>query len=71
MAAGTLSAPGTEHGPCEEKCEHADCRETRLMSATVCHYCEEPIGYETRFYRDEGGELVHASCHEDSIEARR
>lgn len=71
MAAGRLPKPGTEYGPCEGECEHVDCKATRLMAAAVCHFCEETIGYDRRFYRDEGGALVHAVCLEESIEAQR
>lgn len=51
MAAGTLAAPGTQAGPCAEDCQHTDCAATRAMADAECAYCDEPIGYETRFYR--------------------
>lgn len=70
MAAGRLSAPGTKYGPCEKECGHKDCAETRSMAQVVCHYCEEPIGYERGFYKSDG-DLVHSSCLEDAIEKER
>lgn len=51
MAAGTLATPGQVYGPCEEKCIHTDCLETRKQAAVVCRYCGDVIGYERRFYR--------------------
>ena len=69
MAAGRLPKPGTEFGPCEE-CSHIDCAETRSMAQAVCHYCEEPIGYDRGFYQSDGA-LVHSSCFEDAIEEER
>lgn len=79
MAAGMLSSPGTEYGPCENDCDHRDCAATRTMAATVCRICKVQIGYDRRFY-SEGDPakmvrrgLVHAVClHEEieSLEAR-
>lgn len=66
MAAGILSKPGTEFGPCQSACVHKDCNQTRTMARTKCVYCDQAIGYETRFYKDDKG-LVHAECHEDAI----
>lgn len=74
MAAGTLPNPGTEYGPCDHPCEHADCDEMRRMVARACRFCGASIGYEVRFYQDPegmGDALVHASCLEDSIEKSR
>lgn len=71
MAAGRLPKPGTEFGPCEPECGHIDCKQTREMAQAVCHYCEKPIGYETRFYVDVDKKLVHAICLETSIEETR
>lgn len=50
MAAGFLSKPGTEHGPCEE-CKHTDCAMTRRIAESDCEICGEPIGYEKRFVK--------------------
>lgn len=69
MAAGVLSKPGTEYGPCAEPCRHIDCAGTRTIAETVCRYCDKPIGYDRRFYNDEG--YVHSSCSEDAIEQER
>lgn len=62
MAAGILSKPGSESGPCLTNCNHSDCDSTREMAQTVCVMCGEPIGYERRFYRDPKRGLVHAVC---------
>jgi hypothetical protein len=69
VAAGVLSKPGTEYGPCNQPCHHTDCAGTRTIAETVCRFCDKPIGYDRRFYNDEG--YVHASCFEDSIEQER
>lgn len=69
MAAGSLPAPGTEFGPCEnEECGHADCRQIRIEAGAICHHCGDAIGYERRFYSTEDG-LVHAVCEEEAIDA--
>ena len=65
MGWGTLPEVGTEYGPCVETCEHRDCAATRADAASVCHYCGDPIGYDTKYYTE--GEaaakrLVHAVC---------
>ena len=39
------------------------------IAHTDCRYCDKPIGYDRRFYNDEG--YVHASCSEDAIEQER
>ena len=69
MAAGVLSAPGTEFGTCAEPCLHTDCAGTRSIAETICRFYDEPIGYDRRIYNDAG--YVHASCLEDSIEQER
>lgn len=71
MAAGRLPRPGTEVGPCEGDCDHLDCVETMRMAAQPCPYCSKPIGFQTRFYQlgTADQRLVHASCHEDAVEA--
>lgn len=68
MAAGILSAPGTEYGPCATDCAHIDCKQTHEMAAATCHVCGKAIGYGKRFYR-QGLTLSHAPCLEDSIYA--
>jgi hypothetical protein len=75
MAAGTLSAPGTEYGPCDSSCAHLDCAETRRQAETPCFLCHEPIGYERRFYRDRhistgAWRYAHAACLEEDNERR-
>lgn len=73
MAAGRLSKPGSEFGPCFNDCKHLDCKQTREMAAYECLYCHKPIGYDTRFYLLPlartvlPGELVHAACYEEII----
>jgi hypothetical protein len=69
MAAGVLAKPGTEFGPCAEPCQHTDCAGTRRIATTVCRFCNKEIGYDRRFYNDEG--YVHAACLEDSIDPER
>lgn len=71
MAAGILPPEsGHELSPCV-KCEHRDCAATRVLAASICRLCDKPIGWETRFYKDEvaaGSEWVHALCEELAIE---
>jgi len=63
MAAAWLSKPGTEYGPCPDPCKHTDCQATRDMAAALCHVCEEPIGYDRRFYFEpKTKRYVHAIC---------
>ena len=61
MAASVIPKAGSKYGHCEEGCDHIDCAEQRDMASSVCNECDEPIGYEARFYRDEYG-LYHARC---------
>lgn len=76
MSAGTIPAPGTDLGPCtttrsrglELTCGHTDCAASRADAATPCGLCGAPIGYETRYYRDDAHGLVHALCLESSYE---
>lgn len=69
MAAGSLSAPGTKHGPCAEACIHRDCGQSRLMSMSLCVYCKKPIGYSVPFYVLDAERNAHATCHEAALEA--
>ena len=69
MAAGMLSKPGSEYGPCAGECDHTDCAATRRMAETPCRICKEPIGYDRRFYREDDGSLVHAVCLEEEVSA--
>ncbi len=82
MAAGTLAKPTahpTSYGPCLLKCNHTDCAATRKIAASICKFCEGPIAYEIRFYRDPDNDYstpqdgivlayVHALCFEIDIE---
>lgn len=70
MAAGMLPKPGTKCGPCSEPCQHTDCAATRKQSAELCSWCDEPIGYGTRFFVD-GDEYVHELCELQAIEEGR
>lgn len=66
MAAGIISKPGTQFGPCfQSGCQHTDCNHSRKMAVTQCRLCLETIGYETRYYNDDTYGLVHAACLED------
>jgi len=69
MAAGILPKPGTKLGPCTGTCKHKDCKESREMAASVCGICDEPIGFDHRFYSRESGGYVHADCYEGWAEA--
>jgi hypothetical protein len=62
MAAGQLPRPGTEYGPCADPCAHTDCAATRAMAASPCRVCGQEIGYDTGFYREDSGTLVHVSA---------
>ena len=74
MAAGTIAAPGTEHGPClDEKCGHWFCEATRREYGAVCRFCSKEIGANTRFYTEQGNgtlkkQMVHAICYELAVE---
>lgn len=62
MAAGFLSPPGTEFGPCIDDCQHTDCAESRKIAASVCPICGEEIGYNRRFFREAGIGHTHEVC---------
>jgi len=64
MAAGRISEPGTEFGPCPEPCHHTDCAQLRKTTEAICRFCDKPIGYAVRFYVDPDNEksYVHALC---------
>jgi hypothetical protein len=69
MAAGSISEPGSIFGPCKEECTHPDCLATKTMAASWCAICFKEIGYNTRFYQQQGRETVyvHALCLEKAI----
>jgi hypothetical protein len=62
MAAGQLSKPGTQYGPCKTACRHIDCAETRATAEARCRLCGERIGYQTLFYREANGVVAHERC---------
>ena len=62
MAASSLAKPGTKYGPCKGQCQHTDCAATREMASRNCVSCAEQIGYDTRFFREEDGSLLHMKC---------
>lgn len=68
MAAGILAAPGTKSGPCDGDCQHIDCRLVRVEALTHCSFCDEEIGYNTRFYITEEFGHCHALCLEEHYE---
>lgn len=70
MAAGTISKPGTEYGPCTDLCRHADCIANRAIADSVCPLCGHAIGYDTRFYLTDGVS-EHAVCVETRIEEQQ
>ena len=70
MAAGVLSKPGTEYGPCEDECSHRDCKASRATADDKCIFCKEPIGYDTSFYDEDDGKHSHALCAHLDIEAK-
>ena len=84
VAAGQLSAPGTEFGPCgieddKPTCVHPGCWTTHGMATSRCVHCGKPIGYETGFFNvtsyDERAvgvqTLAHELCEYESVEASR
>lgn len=79
VAAGQLSAPGTEYGPCalgdngEYLCEHIDCFSDYGLANTPCKYCAERIGFGAMFYKlsDDWTDLAHQLCHLEDIEASK
>lgn len=70
MAYGVLPAPGSTYGPCEGECHHIDCAHLREMAETICHLCNEPIGYGVAFQEDEQDRLVHYECNLRTLDAR-
>lgn len=69
MAAGILQVPGSKLGPCETRCKHRDCAQTKGDAASLCRLCQKAIGYGVGFYRSRlTGELVHAFCFEAAVE---
>lgn len=70
-------APGTEHGPCVEPCQHTDCATMRRDALRTCRICKLPIGYDraihfesTELYGDEVA-IVHHACLAAEVEQER
>ena len=70
MASGYISKPGSEYGPCKDKCKHKDCAGLRKIAKSICSICNERIDYERHMYK-EGDRYVHAVCLEEKIEQER
>jgi hypothetical protein len=67
MAAGTLPKPGAKDYErtellCVDDCKHTDCNYLKTMTKSLCKICQTPIGYDTRYYREDDKQLVHARC---------
>jgi hypothetical protein len=84
MAALPIPAPGTQYGPCPERCEHKSCEALRGSAACPCRICGKPIGYDTNCFdewydateaqrKDRGryGFFVHAVCLMEEVAAKR
>lgn len=74
MAAGYFESPGSEFGPCRNRCQHVDCKDTKRMARSKCPHCGKRIGWTKRFYVLETNpetnaaiKLAHASCHERDL----
>lgn len=68
MAYGSIAAPGTEVGPCEEPCQHTDCAASRRQAAEPCEWCGEPIGFDRLFgYWGDEGRPYHSGCLEKAL----
>lgn len=53
MAAGFVSPPGSQYGPCPEEsdCAHRDCDASRRTARACCLACGEAIGYDTGYFQ--------------------
>lgn len=71
MGWGMIAAPGTEVGPCKEKCQHTDCAATREMAESLCIHCKKPIGYETKMYHIKDNMYAHTLCVWEKEEQRQ
>lgn len=45
-----LRPPGEQHGPCDPVCDHLHCRGVKILASRLCGICNQPLGYNTRFY---------------------
>jgi len=59
-----VPAPGTALGPCiNQQCGHVRCQYLRKIAAAKCTTCGKPIGYESRYRRNEDGSgFTHTAC---------
>ena len=77
MAVAVIPEPGLYGGPCAVTrglvCDHLDCRELRRRAASVCLWCNKPIGYATEYCRDDdhGNRWVHSDCAETAADTGR
>lgn len=62
-----LTRPGEKHGPCEQ-CRHDQCAEQRELASTVCHCCQDLIGFHRAFCFDADRRPVHFACLSIEIE---
>jgi len=62
-----LTRPGEKHGPCEQ-CRHDECAEQRELASTVCHCCQDLIGFHRAFCFDADRRPVHFACLSIEIE---
>ena len=68
MSITTLSAPGSEYGPCLDPCGHIDCQEIRHIAQSPCVICFLTIGYDCEITMLEDGSFAHAICAESALE---
>lgn len=62
-----LTRPGEKHGPCDQ-CRHDECIEQRELASTVCHCCQDLIGFHRAFCFDADRRPVHFACLGSEIE---
>lgn len=72
MAAGFVSSPGSEFGPCVLGCLHTECESSRRIAQSKCAICKKPIGYEKRYYQSKNWTVFeHAICAEEAAEKEK
>jgi hypothetical protein len=71
MAAGIAWSPGSEYGPCIDRCAHTDCSISWSEARAKCGICGVQVGFERRYYNDATYGKVHAVCLEDLVERER
>ena len=62
LSSTQLPRPGSDVGPCLEKCEHIDCARIRRDATTECSVCGHPIGYEIPYVADAICGIAHYGC---------